>query len=93
MLTHKKLPVKAVASLQLATLHLDAKDYTNAEKVLSAKLDQGYMGLKNALLGDVYVAQGKAAEAKKAYENALTYLDKEGRLRLFTQQKLDSLGS
>ncbi|MFW5431290.1 MAG: YfgM family protein [Methylophilaceae bacterium] len=85
--------VKAVASLQLATLLFGEEAFANAEKILSADIDQGYLGLKNGLLGDIYVAQGKTSEAKKAYENALTYLDTEGRLRLFTQQKLDALGN
>jgi predicted negative regulator of RcsB-dependent stress response len=85
--------IKAIASLQLATLLLDEKDYAGAEKILSADIDQGYAGLKDDLRGDVYKAQGKTAEAKQAYESALTNLDVEGRLHLFTQQKLDSLGS
>jgi predicted negative regulator of RcsB-dependent stress response len=85
--------VKAIASLELATLLFNEKDYAGAEKVLSANIDQGYAGLKDSLQGDVYKAQGKTAEAKKAYENALTSLDAEGRLYLFTQQKLDALGS
>jgi predicted negative regulator of RcsB-dependent stress response len=85
--------VKAIASLQLAAILLDSKDYVGAEKVLSTDIDQGYAGLKSDMQGDVYLAQGKTAEAKKAYESALMNLDAEGRLYLFTQQKLDSLGS
>jgi len=85
--------VQAIASIQLATLLLDEKDYAGAEKVLGANIDQGYAGLKDNLLGDVFIAQGKSEEAKKAYESALANLDDEGRLKLFTQQKLDSLGS
>lgn len=85
--------IQAVASLQLATILLGEKDYDAAQKILASDIDQGYLGLKDNLQGDVFVAQGKIAEAKKSYENALTNLDGEGRLRLFTQQKLDSLGS
>lgn len=85
--------VKAIASIQLATLLLDEQDYAGAEKVLMADIDKGYVGLKDNLLGDVYAAQGRTEEAKKSFESALTNLDGEGRLRLFTQQKLDSLGS
>lgn len=85
--------VKAIASLQLATLLLGEKDYAGAESILSAGIDQGYAGLKDDLQGDIYMAQGKTAEAKQAYESALVNLDGEGRLHLFTKQKLDSLGS
>ena len=88
----KESSVKAIASLQLATLLLNEKDYTGAQKVLSASIDQGYAGLKDSLQGDVYLAQGKTAEAKQAYQSALINLDAEGRLRLYTQQKFDSLG-
>jgi len=89
----KETSVKAIASLALATILLDEKDYAGAQKVLSAEIDQGYVGLKDNLQGDIYLAQGKTAEAKQAYESALVNLDAEGRLHLFTQQKLDSLGS
>jgi len=85
--------VQALASLQLATIKLSEKDYAGAESLLTSGLDEGFSGLKDDLLGDVYAAQGKTEEAKKAYESALGKLDGEGRLRLFTQQKLDSLGS
>lgn len=85
--------VRAIASLQLATLMLDEKDYASAEKILKGELDKGFEGLKDDLLGDVYVAQGKTAEARQSYESALINLDLEGRLHLFTQQKLDALGS
>jgi len=85
--------VKALASIQLATLLLDEKDYAGAEKLLQADIDKGFAGLKDDLLGDVFAAQGKVAEAKQSYESALVNLDSDGRMRVFTQQKLDSLGS
>ena len=85
--------VKAIASLQLASILLEEKNYEGAQKVLSADVDKGYDGLKQGLQGDVYLAQGKQAEAKKAYESALTNLDAGGRLHQFTQQKLEAIGS
>ncbi len=85
--------VQAIANLQLATLLLGEKNYAGAEQLLTQEIDPGYVGIKDSLLGDVHVAQGKTSEAKHAYQNALTNLDTEGRLHLFTQQKLDSLGS
>lgn len=89
----KESSVKAIASLQLASILLEEKSYDGAIKVLSADTDKGYDGLKQGLQGDVYLAQGKQAEAKKAYENALENLDVDGRLHQYTQQKLESLGS
>jgi len=89
----KESSVKAIASLQLASILLEEKDYDGAQKVLSAEMDKGYDGLKQGLQGDVYLAQGKQAEAKKAYEAALENLDAEGRLHQYTQQKLEALGN
>ncbi len=43
--------------------------------------------------GDILLAQGKQAEAKKAFEKALTGLDSQGRLYQYTKQKLEALGS
>jgi predicted negative regulator of RcsB-dependent stress response len=85
--------VKAIARIELSTLLLSEKDYDGAEKLLSAEIDPGYIGLKESLVGDIRIAQGKTAEAKQAYENALAKLDREGRLYLLIQQKLDALGS
>jgi predicted negative regulator of RcsB-dependent stress response len=89
----KETPVKAVASLQLATILLDEKDYSGAEKLLTTEIDPGYIGLKDNLLGDIYMAQGKAEQAKKAFQSAVENLEPDSRLSLFAQQKLDSLGS
>ena len=84
--------VKAIASLQLAGILFEEKNYEEANKVLAAITDKGYEGLKANMQGDVLLAQGKQAEAKKAYATALENLDVQGRLRRYTQQKLESLG-
>jgi predicted negative regulator of RcsB-dependent stress response len=88
----KESAVKAIAGLQLAEILLDEKNYDEASKVLAAINDKGYEGLKANLQGDVLLAQGKPAEAKKAYESALENLDAQGKLHQYTQQKLESLG-
>jgi predicted negative regulator of RcsB-dependent stress response len=88
----KETPIKAIASLQLARILLDNKDYAGADKALSGDFDSGYIGLKEDLQGDILLAQGKVEEAKKVYAAALANLDSEGRLYLFTKQKLESLG-
>ena len=89
----KEGAVKAMAGLQLANVLFEQKDYDGAQKVLAAISDKGYEGLKYSLQGDVYLAQGKNVEAKKAFENALNNLDVQGKLHLYTQQKLESLGA
>jgi predicted negative regulator of RcsB-dependent stress response len=88
----KESAVKAIAALQLASILYEEKKYDGANKVLAAITDKGYDGLKANLQGDVLLAQGKQAEAKKAYANALENLDEQGKLHQYTQQKLESLG-
>ena len=84
--------VKAIAGLQLADILFEEKKYDEASKALAAIDDKGYAGLKANMQGDVFLAQGKQAEAKKAYVTALENLDAQGRLHAYTQQKLESLG-
>ena len=88
----KESAVKAIAGLQLAGILFEEKKYDEANKVLAAITDKGYEGLKANMQGDVLLAQGKQAEAKKAYATALENLDVQGRLHQYTQQKLESLG-
>ena len=88
----KESAVKAIAGLQLASILFEEKSYDEAQKVLSNISDKGYEGLKANMQGDIFLAQGKQAEAKKAYENALQSLDAQGKLHQYTQQKLESLG-
>ena len=88
----KESAVKAIASLQLAGILFEEKNYDEAGKVLTAITDKGYEGLKANMQGDVLLAQGKQAEAKKAYETALSNLDVQGKMHQYTQQKLESLG-
>ena len=88
----KESAVKAIASLQLAGILFEEKSYDEANKVLAAITDKGYEGLKANMQGDVLLAQGKQAEAKKAYQAALEGLAAQGKMYQYTQQKLESLG-
>ncbi len=89
----KEDAVKAVALLQLAAIQLDEKDYAGALKSLATPHDAGFDGLFADLKGDVLVAQGKSAEAKLAYQEALGTLDAQGRYQRYTRIKLEALGS
>ncbi len=85
--------LRAIAQLQLAGIQFDAKQFDAALKTLSDKHDPGFDGLFADLKGDVLAAQGKKAEAKAAYAEALGKLDAEGRYHRYTERKLDALGS
>ncbi|PKO46167.1 MAG: hypothetical protein CVU29_06420 [Betaproteobacteria bacterium HGW-Betaproteobacteria-22] len=88
----KETSVSAIASLQLANILVEEKDYEGALKLLNATHDEGFDGLFADLKGDILVAQGKTTEAKAVYEQALIKLDVQGKYRLLTQQKLEALG-
>ncbi len=84
--------VRAMATLQLANILLEEKDLNAAYSLLNAPHDVGFDGLFADLKGDVLRGLGKNSEAKKAYEEALQKLDPQGKLRVLTMQKLQSLG-
>jgi predicted negative regulator of RcsB-dependent stress response len=88
----KEEAVKSVALLQLAALQLEQKQYDTALKTLSEKHAAGFDGLFADLKGDILVAQGKTAEAKQAYKDALAKLDEQGRYHNYTAHKLEALG-
>lgn len=88
----KETSVSAIASLQLASILAEEKDYAGALKLLDAKHDAGFDGLFADLKGDVLVSMGKNEEAKAAYQLALAKLDPQGKYRTLTQQKLEALG-
>lgn len=88
----KESAVQSLASLQLAAIQMEEKAYDDALKTLDVKHDEGFAGLVADLKGDIYLAQGKKAEAKAAYQDALTKLDEEGRYHLYTAHKLEALG-
>jgi len=88
----KETSVSAIASLQLANILAEEKNYQAALKLLEAPHDAGFDGLFSDLKGDVLVGLGKNTEAKAAYEHALTKLDAQGKYHTLTQQKLEALG-
>ncbi len=88
----KETAATALASLQLANILIEEKDYDGALKLLNSPHDAGFAGLFADLKGDVFSAQGKSAEAKAAYEDALKKLDAQGKYRTITQRKLETLG-
>lgn len=92
--------LRDIARLRLAGALLDDKAYDEALKQLSAEPSPAFAPRYAELKGDVLAAQGKAAEAKAAYQAALTKADelarKEGgQVQAYhdiLQTKLESLG-
>ncbi len=85
--------LKSVASLRMASMLLDEKDYVGALKLLEAKHAASFDGLYADLKGDVLNAQGKPVEAKVAYQLAYDKLDAKSAYRNLVQMKLDTFGA
>ena len=88
----KEQALKQIASLRLAGVLLDEKNYTEALKLLDKPFDPAFAGLTADLKGDVLAAQGKQTEARAAYQIALDKTDQKSVYRKFVQMKLDALG-
>ena len=88
----KEDEMRDVARLRLAGLLLDEKKYDDALKLLSAKHADSFAMLYADLRGDVLTAQGKLAEARAAYQQALEKSDPGSRYRPLIEIKLDALG-
>jgi predicted negative regulator of RcsB-dependent stress response len=90
-----------LARLRLAAVLLDDKAYDEALKQLAAAASPAFAPRYEELKGDILAAQGKAAEAKTAYQAAMTKMDELARTgttqlqpyRDVVQTKLESLGS
>lgn len=88
----KEPAVRQMAAIEIAGLQLERNALDEAQKTLQAIDDAGFDGLKNSMLGDIFLAKKQEKQAKEAYSKALLALDPEGKLFYLTQQKLDALG-
>lgn len=84
--------LQSVARLKLASVLLDEKKYADALKLLDEKHPESFDGLYADLKGDVLHAQGKADEARAAYQLAFNKSDSNSKYRSLIQIKLDALG-
>ncbi len=85
--------IRELARLRLAHVLLDEQAYDEALKRLEAAPAAAFKARFDELRGDVLLAQGKAADARQAYQAAFDALvTKAGPGRELLQQKLDHLG-
>jgi predicted negative regulator of RcsB-dependent stress response len=84
--------LKEIARLRLAQVQLDDKQYDDALRTLDAKTDDAFTPIYADLRGDVYLAAGRTADARAAYEAALGKFDANSQYRPYLQAKLDAAG-
>jgi predicted negative regulator of RcsB-dependent stress response len=79
-----------LARVRLAGVLLDEKAYDPALEMLKVDVPDAFAGEFADRRGDVYAAQGKVADARAAYAEALTKAGSEP-MRSLIQMKLDAL--
>ena len=82
----------SIAKLRLAGLLLEIKGYDEALAVLSGSLSSDFAALASDRRGDIFLAQGKKAEAKTEYEKAYKSLDERAEYRRLVEVKHNALG-
>lgn len=83
---------RAIARVRLAGILLDEKAYDEGLKLLGANFPAHFAGVVADRKGDLLAAQGKADEARAAYQLAMGKLDPQDPARQLIQLKLDALG-
>ena len=81
-----------IARLRLAALHLDAKAFDEALKLLGLEFIPAMTGLASDLRADVLQAKGQSTEAIAAYQQAWQKLADNPDYRRLVQAKLNALG-
>jgi predicted negative regulator of RcsB-dependent stress response len=84
---------RMLSRLRLAGVQLDQEKYEEALKLLDEKVTEAFVALYSDLRGDVLVEQGKMAEARAAYQQALDKSVESGGWRNVVQIKIDALGT
>jgi predicted negative regulator of RcsB-dependent stress response len=85
--------IKAIARYRLAQVQIDEKQYDAALATLDAVHPPAFDGMVADLRGDALAAAGRAADARTAYETALSKLEAKSSYRNFVQVKHDALGA
>jgi predicted negative regulator of RcsB-dependent stress response len=84
---------RSIARLRAAGILLDRKQYDEALKQLEGDQSPNFAALVADRRGDVLTAQGKAAEARAAYESAYKTMAPTLEYRRLVEAKLTALGA
>lgn len=84
--------LRQIARYRLAELQFDEGKNDDALRTLDAKHDESLAGLYADLRGDILAAAGKTADARAAYQLAVSKLDPKAPYQGYVKVKLDSLG-
>ena len=83
---------QAIARLRLAGILIETKAYDDALKQLNATFPKEFEALVADRKGDLFLLQGKKAEARIEYEKAWKGLDDRAEYRRLVEVKLNAMG-
>jgi predicted negative regulator of RcsB-dependent stress response len=83
---------QAIARLRLAGVLAQAKAYDEAAKQLAGSFPKEFASLAADRLGDIFMLQGKKAEARAEFEKAYQGFDERADYRRLVEVKLNALG-
>jgi predicted negative regulator of RcsB-dependent stress response len=89
----KEEELRAIARYRLAQVQIDEKQHDAALATLDGKHPETFDGLYADLRGDALVAAGRPADARVAYETALSKLDPKSPYRNYVQVKHDAIAA
>ena len=84
--------LQALASLRLASVHMDQKNYDEALKHLAGTYPSAFVAVFADRKGDVFLLQDKHSEAVVEYTKAYKALDADVEFRRLVEIKLGALG-
>jgi len=82
--------LKQTARIRFARVLLSQKKNSKALNILAKVDDKNFLGEILEVQGDIFSAEGKAVQAKKAYEQAIAELEKTDTVRPILQMKLEN---
>jgi len=88
----KEKSIQSLAYYALSNSYLVTKEIDKA-KIAAEKISTpGYVGLKNDLLGDIYLLMNDKDMARASFKSALAFYDNKSELAKVVQTKLDAIG-
>jgi predicted negative regulator of RcsB-dependent stress response len=82
----------SIARLRLSAALVHSKSYDDALKLLNSGISGEFSGLADDRKGDIYILQGKKAEAKAEYQKAYKAFEEQTEYRRLVGVKLNALG-
>jgi len=83
--------ISSLAYYQLGVMSFTQKEFETGIEFVKLINDNGFIGLKNNLLGDLYNSISKSAEAKNHYEIAYDFYKDKNDLAKVIKIKIDSI--